>query len=188
LPYELELLCHDSIINESSPKLLIQINSSDSFNRHRIQGYCFLNVPVESGFYQFEVPCYKPKEDNYMKVFSYFLGGSRKIPDLKEIARTCSKDEKNVDTVLNRYGISTEYVGKVNINLNVVVQSRDVMEIARGKVRDKQGREAFHLITTVETEIEKNLRESQYDYDGGIDIGESLMKTKTHGIINRFSK
>lgn len=93
LPFELELLCHNYIVGEYSPKLLIQINSVDSYNRHRIEGYAFLNVPVKTGFYQFEIPCYKPKEDNYMRIFSYFLGGSRKIPDLKELAKTSSKDE-----------------------------------------------------------------------------------------------
>ena len=49
---------------------------------------------MKSGFYQFEIPCYKPRDDNYMKVFSFFLGGSRKIPDLREIAKVSSKDEK----------------------------------------------------------------------------------------------
>lgn len=93
-PFELELLCHDYIVDRSNPKLLLQVNSVDSYNRHRIEGYCFLNIPMDTGFYQIEIPCYKPKEDNYMKVFSFFLGGSRKIPDLREIAKTSSKNEK----------------------------------------------------------------------------------------------
>ena len=184
LPFELELLSHDYIIDKESPKLLLQINSNDSINRHRIEGYSFVNIPLETGFYQFEVPCYKPKEDNYMKVFSYFLGGSRKIPDLREIAKTSSKDEKNVDTVLNRYGISTEYVGKVNINLNVVIQSKDLMDKSRRKVKDKQGREAFHLISTVEGKTGKE--ESLYD-DSNFGVEMSLMRTKNHGVINRYS-
>lgn len=71
----------------------MQINSTDSYGRHRIEGYCFLNIPMKTGSFKFEVPCYKPREDNYMKVFSYFLGGSRKIPDLKEIAKSSSKNE-----------------------------------------------------------------------------------------------
>jgi hypothetical protein len=93
MPYELELLCHDYVLGKFNPKLLIQINSVDSYNRHRIEGYCFINIPLETGSYKFEIPCYKPKEDNYMKLFSFFLGGSRKIPDLREIAKTCSKNE-----------------------------------------------------------------------------------------------
>jgi hypothetical protein len=183
LPFELELLCHNLIIDKSTPKLLIQINSTDSYNRHRIEGYCFLNIPTNSGYFQFEVPCYKPKEDNYMKVFSFFLGGSRKIPDLKEIAKTCTKDEKNVDTVLNRYGISTEYVGKVTINLNVVMQTKEFQEISRSKVKDKQGREAYIFSSAIEGLENQQLEETSSEmFTTG-----NLMRTKNHGIINRFS-
>lgn len=183
LPFELELLCHNLIIDKSPPKLLIQINSTDSYNRHRIEGYCFLNIPTHSGFFQFEVPCYKPKEDNYMKVFSFFLGGSRKIPDLKEIAKTCSKDEKNVDTILNRYGISTEYVGKVTINLNVVLQTKEFQEVSRSKVKDKQSKEAYNFSSAIEDLEVQQLQETSSE----MFASGNLMRTKTHGIINRFS-
>jgi len=93
LPFELELLAHETIYKSFTPKLLLQINSIDKYGRHKIQGYGFIQVPFESGFYNFKIPCYKPIEDNYMKVFSFFLGGSRKIPDLREIAKTSTKDE-----------------------------------------------------------------------------------------------
>jgi hypothetical protein len=93
LPFELELLGHDSISENTTPKLLLQINSIDSYGRHRIQGYTYIKLPSNSGSYKFTLPCYKPIEDNYMKIFSFFLGGSRKIPDLREIAKTATKDE-----------------------------------------------------------------------------------------------
>lgn len=93
LPFELELLSHESALGKLSPKMLFQVNSVDSDGRHRIEGYCFLEIPNETGSYNFQVPCYKPKEDNYMKIFSYFLGGSRKIPDIKELTKTASKNE-----------------------------------------------------------------------------------------------
>jgi hypothetical protein len=179
LPFELELLCHDSILEQSSPKLLLQVNSVDSFNRHRIEGYCFLNIPIKTGFYQYDIPCYKPREDNYMKVFSFFLGGSRKIPDLKEIARTSSKNESNIDSALNRYGIYTEYSGKVCLNLNVVLQSKNYLEESRNKLKEKQGREAYNIIETIENHVSQRV-----DYE----INNSLMQTKSHGVINRFSK
>ncbi len=183
LPFEVELLGHNLIIDKSPPKLLIQINSTDSYNRHRIEGYCFLNIPTHSGYFQFEVPCYKPKEDNYMKVFSFFLGGSRKIPDLKEIVKTCSKDEKNVDTILNRYGISTEYVGKVTINLNIVIQTKEFQEISRSIVKDKQSKEAYNFSSAIEELEDQKLQETSSEMFGS----GNLMRTKTHGIINRFS-
>jgi hypothetical protein len=101
LPFELEMLGHNIILDKLPPKILLQINSTDSYGRHRIEGYCFLNIPLVTGSYKFEIPSYKPREDNYMKVFSFFLGGSRKIPDLKEIAKSSSKNE-NVRIFITR--------------------------------------------------------------------------------------
>ena len=63
-----------------------------------------------------------------MKIFSYFLGGSRKIPELKELFKTESSNELNVDTILNKYGIKTEFAGNLHLNLNVVIQNKELME------------------------------------------------------------
>ena len=70
LPFELELLGHNDAIGRLDPKLLIQVNSVDYWGRHRIQGYCFVNLPIKTGYTNIDVPCYKPQEDNYMKLFS----------------------------------------------------------------------------------------------------------------------
>jgi hypothetical protein len=93
-PFELELLCHDYIVGESLPKILFQVNSVDSSDRHRIEGYSFITIPIQNGTHTMTASCFKPVEDNYMRVFSYFLGGSRKIPDIREITKTSTKDEK----------------------------------------------------------------------------------------------
>ncbi len=138
---------------------------------------------METGAYSIRVPCYKPRDDTYMKYFSFFLGGSRKIPDLKEIARTASKDEKNVDTVLNRYGIYTEFSGYVNIEINVVVQSKAHMEESRNKIKEKQSREAYNLLNKIEGQVFGDDKESENEKDDN-----TVMQTKAHGIINRFSK
>jgi hypothetical protein len=184
LPFELELLCHNSILGEINPKLLIQVNSQDSWNRHRVEGYCFSEIPIKTGFYQAEIPCYKPKEDNYMRVFSYFLGGSRKIPDLREIAKTSSKDEKNMDTALNRYGIQTEYTGKVNLNLNVVIQSHSLMETERNKIKDKIGRETFLLNSQIESVAGSEKEDEEKKLAS---LANSVMRTTNFGDINRMS-
>ncbi len=78
------------------PRILFQVNSVDSYDRHRIEGYSFITIPIYNGSHTITATCFKPVEDIYMRVFSYFLGGSRKIPDIKEITKTCTKDEKVV--------------------------------------------------------------------------------------------
>jgi len=72
----------------------VQINSVDSWQRNKIEGYTFNTIPNKSGFYNHNLICYKPKDDVYQKVYSFFLGGSRKIPDIKDLSKTCSLDEE----------------------------------------------------------------------------------------------
>ena len=57
LPFDLELLSHDGVcklinnlVDKFWPKLLVQINSVDSYKRHRIEGYTFISIPSANGF------------------------------------------------------------------------------------------------------------------------------------------
>ena len=84
---------------------------------------------------------------------------------------------------MNRYGISTEFSGKVKINLNVVMQSKEILEIERSKIREKQGIETFNLYSHIENS-ENSVKYSNREIENEI----NLMKTSVHGIINRFSK
>lgn len=181
---------------EKRPKLLIQINSIDSYERHRIEGYTFIDIPTtNTGSFTIESKCFKPKEDSYMSVFSYFLGGSRKISDIKEIIKTSSKNEFGLDCVLNRYGIQTEYTGKITVNLNVVVQNKEVADNAKKKVRRSQERDVFSLNNEIEKSKEMMMRSSG-NVSESVLVGESYVnnsvmsntiKTKDFGLINRFS-
>ena len=180
LPFELELLGHNDAIGKFDPKLLIQINSLDYWGRHRIEGYCFINLPIKTGYTNLNVPCFKPQEDNYMKIFSYFLGGSRKIPDLKELAKSASSNELNVDTVLNRYGIMTEYTGTVHVNYNCVIQKESVMTEARNEVKNKQGIEDYNLLLGIHTALGEKVATIKYNTKQG------QMQTTNHGLINRY--
>ena len=182
LPFELELLGHNTILNTITPKLLVQINSVDWWERHRIEGYTYINIPIKTGSLSLDLPCFKPKEDPYMKKFSYFLGGSRKIPELKELFKTESSNELNVDTVLNKYGIKTEFAGNLHLNLNVVIQNKELMEKARKEAKERQPLEYNYLAKGIKDAI-------------GEDIGlihelepkGQFMQTTQHGVINRFT-
>jgi len=59
--------------------------------------------------------------------------------------KTASSNELNIDTVLNKYGIKTEYAGNLHLNLNVVIQNKDVMEKARNEVKRMQPISDFNL-------------------------------------------
>lgn len=180
IPFELELLGHNAILNTLTPKLLIQINSIDSWGRHRIVGYSFVNLLCQTGNISLDVPCFKPQEDTYMKKFSYFLGGSRKIPELRELVKTSSNIDSNVDSLLNRYGIKTEYTGLVHVNLNCVIQNKQDMEAARSDVKKRQGIENYNLILGINTALGEKVADI-------IDVdNQGQMQTTQHGLINRY--
>ena len=182
-PFELELLCHEKVMNKTWPNLLIQINSIDSWNRHRIEGYSFLSIPNGSGYSQIKIPCYKPKEDLSMNIFSYFLGGSRRIPDIKDIAKTCSLNENEFPVALNKYGIKTEFSGFICINLNVSVQIKAVSEMNRKRIKEKQGKIAYSISSNIES-INKDIEE-KYSKEK-TKILENV-DTRNFGLIGRFT-
>jgi hypothetical protein len=123
-----------------------------------------------------------------MKVYSYFLGGSRKIPDLKEIAKTESLNEEviiliiqNVEVALNKYGIQTEYSGRVHVNINVVIQSKYVSEIEKKMIREKAAKETFKIFSHINQHIHDE-NEMRNETEEKIN---DLMNTKYFGAINR---
>jgi hypothetical protein len=123
-----------------------------------------------------------------MKVYSYFLGGSRKIPDLKEIAKTESLNEEviilinqNVEVALNKYGIQTEYSGRVHVNINVVIQSKDVSEYEKKMIREKAAKETFKIFSHIN---QHNHEENEMRNETEEKIND-LMNTKYFGAINR---
>jgi len=65
--------------------------------------------------------------------------------------------------------------------MNIVIQSKTHLESSRRIVKEKQGREAYNLLNTIENQIFDNQLKD-------IDKSSNLMQTKSHGIINRFSK
>ena len=88
-----------------------------------------------------------------------------------------------MDAILNRYGISTEYTGMAHLNVNIVVQSKYSLEQNRKIVRDKQGFEAYNLITNIQTAIGEKINELEQNMN--IQTG-GLMQTTNHGLINRY--
>lgn len=185
-PFELELLAYDRIINETWPKILIQINSIDSWNRQRIEGYTFINIPNKSGFYQIKVPCYAPIEDLSMNIFSYFLGGSRRIPDLKDIAKTCSYNENQIPVALNKYGIKSKFTGFCCVNINVSIQSFEVSEFHKKQIKEVQGKIAYSISSVINEKKNQELKEKYEEEISNNKIIEGI-NTQNFGLIGRFT-
>ena len=70
------------------PYILFQVNSVDSWNRYRIEGYGFLRLPFEDGFHEITVQTWKPKGSLNTEVHSFFLGGSVRILRMDELIKS----------------------------------------------------------------------------------------------------
>ena len=69
-------------VDDQRPYILLQVNSKDSWNRHRIEGYGFVRMPKEAGYHNIEVDCWRPRASLDAEIHSFFLGGSVRIPKL----------------------------------------------------------------------------------------------------------
>ena len=70
---------------DKRPYLLFQVNSVDSWKRHRIEGYGFLRMPLEPGYHELEIETWRPRGSLSSEIHSFFLGGSIRILKLEEL-------------------------------------------------------------------------------------------------------
>lgn len=122
-PLAWSFMASDAAILEEWPKVSIQVNSADSWGKHKILGYGFLQFPPKPGFYQISVPTCRPVENLYSEVHSFYLGGSVRVEDPWEMAKSTVCNEEGERSTVNRYGFRTQSGGKVNFQLSVVVQT-----------------------------------------------------------------
>ena len=75
------------------PSLLMQVNSVDSWGRHRIEGYGYVTFPSEPGYYEQTISTWRPRGSLYSQIHSYFLGGSVRIIELENLLQSSKLDE-----------------------------------------------------------------------------------------------
>ena len=64
------------------------MNSTDSWNRHKIEGYGFVRLPLSQGYHEIEIETWRPRVSIDTEIHQFFLGGSVKIQKLEELVRT----------------------------------------------------------------------------------------------------
>ena len=111
------------IVNDR-PYLLFQVNSVDSWHRHRIEGYGFLRLPLEAGYHTLSVPTWRPRGSILTEIHSFFLGGSVRVLKMDELLRTRYLDENGRADIVNRFGLETEDAGSVEITVNIAWQNK----------------------------------------------------------------
>jgi len=121
-PFDYQFKAKDASFNNSRPYLIMQVNSVDEWNRHRIEGYGFVRFPMTPGYHTIEVSTWRPRASLESEIHSFFLGGSVRIQKLEELVRTKFIDSNGYADIVNRFGVETEDAGKITINVNICSQ------------------------------------------------------------------
>jgi len=118
-PFDYQFLVKESAIKNNCPYLLLQVNSKDSWNRHRIEGYGFIRFPLNPGYHEVKVETWRPRASLESEIHSFFLGGSARIQKVEELVRTQFVDSNGQADIVNRFGLETEDAGVIRVNINV---------------------------------------------------------------------
>ncbi|PRP78399.1 Meckel syndrome type 1 protein isoform 3 [Planoprotostelium fungivorum] len=113
MPLTVEVEAETTI--DSPPKIYFQINSLDYWNRRRIEGYCWTDVPLQPANVSF-----------YEKMRCFFIGANSELQDIRYLSgqqQTGIMEQQRgsgMDNLLNRFGFQTETTGRLVVKLNVV--------------------------------------------------------------------
>ena len=102
-PFDLQFIQTHSEESSARPHLLFQVNSWDSWNRHRIEGYGALQFPGVEGSHEFKIQTWKPRGSFDNEIHSFFLGGSVRVLELEDIIQSHTINEKGERDIINRY-------------------------------------------------------------------------------------
>lgn len=116
LPFELNL--QEDGAGASLPRLYICVNSADSWNRYRVEGYSHVDIPLTAGMYQAKARCWKPCGTIRESVQDFFIGGSLQLLNRQHPAQPGSIKAR----CLSYHGFETATTGTVHVRFNVIVQ------------------------------------------------------------------
>jgi Meckel syndrome type 1 protein len=53
--------------------MLIQVNSLDSWERNRVEGYGIVEIPHQPGFHELTIRTFKPDDDLYTRIMQFYI-------------------------------------------------------------------------------------------------------------------
>ncbi|XP_060586854.1 tectonic-like complex member MKS1 [Ruditapes philippinarum] len=132
-PFHFELFYrNDNLVEEEKelelphfPTIMIEVLSLDTWNRFRTEGYTYLTIPGQPGKHKERLHCWRPTGTSMTsQLRRFFIGGSPELedPTYSAIPSTFT------GTHLSKFGFKTETTGSVDVNLNVMMQSRAFRE------------------------------------------------------------
>jgi len=150
LPFELTLVEMES--GASHPRLYVCINSVDNWQRHRVEGYTHIDIPMTAGMYDLNASAWKPSGTIRESMQDFFIGGALQLVNRQHPAPPGSIQSR----CLSYHGFEAHTTGEVRVRLNVVVQHSGAQSTKSVKKDTFEG-----PIVTKETQAEIEAREMQ---------------------------
>ena len=101
----------------SWPQLVFEVSSVDKWQRHRVEGYGFADLPRNPGSFDVQIRTWRPTGSLTMQMQNHFIGGAVQLKDLQYVARPFDRN-----TPLNRFGLASESSGTLAIRFSTVFQ------------------------------------------------------------------
>lgn len=104
------------------PKLICQVHRLDDYGRVSVVGYGFVHIPCVPGFYDIDVPCWRPTGNQQEELMAFFLESTPQLLD---------DDLVYQRAITERLKIITTSSGRVNVQISVLTRHLDHHQIDR---------------------------------------------------------
>lgn len=117
-PFELDLHRRKEAGPVRTPRVYMCVNSVDSWSRHHVEGYGYVDVPSYAGMHDLRVHTWKPQGTVREQMRNFYLGGALQLGAVNYPPLS----DKLPGRVMNQHGFRTESSGYVNLRCQIVIQ------------------------------------------------------------------
>ncbi|RKO91569.1 B9 domain-containing protein 2 [Blyttiomyces helicus] len=101
------------------PKFHVEVFHQDMFGRNELYGYGFVHVPTTPGVHQLDCVTWRPAGSLLDQLWAFFLGATPQL-----------RDPTLVHTATDRFRLTTVAMGKVHLEVGVVLRGFDGYGVA----------------------------------------------------------
>ncbi|KAJ3395962.1 Pleiotropic negative transcriptional regulator [Lobulomyces angularis] len=134
-PLELSLVSKTNAVGSQYPKIYFQVYSVDSWDRHVLQGYGFLDLPKSPSSETITVRTWRPNNTPAEELRSYFVGGSKEFNDLSFIDIPREFEKK-----INKYGLLTKNLVDIQFRYSCLYQFSSYKKTLLDKISMSSGK------------------------------------------------
>mmetsp|Transcript_49762 Transcript_49762/g.128022 ORF Transcript_49762/g.128022 Transcript_49762/m.128022 type:complete len:615 (-) Transcript_49762:310-2154(-) len=135
------------------PQVFFQVCSYDFWDRVRLHGYGYWEVPKRPGYYDVTIPCWRPQPSLGEQVREFYVGGAKELQDIRFVALPVSSSQKR----LSKFGFNTEGTGEIHIRMSVTMMAKANVEryYLKKEMEDRQDEEMASIMQDMKLRKER---------------------------------